>query len=60
MDDALRNAFTVEGGQFLHQLIILHQQGAARAGGQRILIVPDWVAGVSGQLLFLSHWNLLF
>ena len=60
MDDAFRHAFAVERRHLLEQLIILHQQGAARAGGQRILIVADRVALGGGQLLFLGHRDLLF
>jgi hypothetical protein len=55
MDDALGNALAVEIGVLLEQLPVLDQQRSARAGGQRVLIVCNRCAALSGQLFWLIH-----
>ena len=37
----LGNALAVEVGEFLHQPDVLHQDGAARAGGEAVVVVDD-------------------
>ena len=56
MHHALGDALAVQVRQLLDQLVVLHQQRAARAGGQRILVVRHRGTGVGGQgLAILAH-----
>jgi len=41
VDGALGNALAVLVGELFEQLIILHQERAARAGGDGVLVVGD-------------------
>ncbi len=55
MDRPLGDAFAVLIGELFQQLPILHQQWAARTGGQRVLVVSDWGAGSGGQFGRFGH-----
>jgi hypothetical protein len=47
VDDAFRDEFAVLVGQLLDKLVILEQHGAARTGGQAVLVINDRRAGRS-------------
>jgi len=49
MHHALGDAFAVEVLQLLDQVEILDQDGAARAGGLRVLVVGDRRARCGGE-----------
>jgi len=53
--DALRDALAVEMGELLEQVKILKKNGAARTGGERVLIVADRDAGGGGKLRSSGH-----
>jgi hypothetical protein len=57
VDDAFRHPFAVLVGQLFQQLIILHQQGSARTGAERVLVVGDRRAARRGQGL-VGHGGL--
>ena len=56
MNNALGNALTVLVRELFEQLIILKQQRAACAGGQRVLIIGDGRASRSRELGRVCHW----
>ena len=55
MHYALRYAFAVEVRHLLHQLVVLHQQGAAWSGALGVLVVGDADAGGSGEGRAVCH-----
>jgi hypothetical protein len=57
MDDALGNAFAVEVGHLLKEKEILVHYRAARASGERVLVVTNGTACVRCHPLayFVSH-----
>src|SRR5439155_26228085 len=55
MHRTFRNALAVLVRELLDQLIVLHQQRAARTRGERILVVGDRIAGAGG--LLIAGWT---
>ena len=55
MHAPFRNHFAVEMGQFLLKPDVLHEHGAARAGGQGMIIVGHRRAGIGGERVFIFH-----
>jgi hypothetical protein len=55
MHDPLGDALTVEMRMLLEELPVLHQQRAARTGGQAVLIVADRNTGGARQTVFGFH-----
>jgi hypothetical protein len=51
VDDPLGNPLAVETRELFEQVLILHQDGAVRAGRLRILIVGDRSAGFGAKRL---------
>ena len=49
VDDALGDALAVEVRELLEEVPVLHQQRAARAGGEGILVVGDGGAGAGRE-----------
>src|SRR4051812_48109811 len=47
--DALGDALAVEAGELLDQVVVLQQDGAARTGGLRALVVGDGRARLGGE-----------
>jgi hypothetical protein len=60
VDDALGDALTIEVGHFLEQKEIFEHNRAARAHGQRVLVVADRASSVGGHLFLVFRHNFSF